>query len=78
MSDDQLTRTEGWQPIGTAPRDGTHIDLWLVATNGDQYRLTDCHFVESRQQWHGIAEYIWDDDESPTHWRPFPAPPEAI
>lgn len=34
-----------WQPIETAPRDGTQIDLWLVDQDGNGWRETNARFV---------------------------------
>lgn len=34
-----------WQPIATAPRDGTRIDLWMVNERGEGWRVTDAYFV---------------------------------
>lgn len=55
-----------WQPIETAPKDGT--PLWVIWPNEIQ-----------EQAW--FAEGVWQTHEyrdgvSPTHWRPLPAPPE--
>jgi hypothetical protein len=36
-----------WQPIETAPSDGTTIDLW-VNMGDSHYRETDCHWDGSR------------------------------
>jgi hypothetical protein len=34
-----------WQPIETAPKDGTVVDIWIVDENGNGQRATDAHFV---------------------------------
>lgn len=34
-----------WQPIDTAPRDGTVIDLWMVDEDGGAYRVADAYYV---------------------------------
>ena len=69
----------GWQPIETAPRDGTAICMY-IPERSDQFQ---CGF------------WIWETDENddpkigvwwsgdgrndaqPTHWMPLPLPPEA-
>lgn len=69
----------GWQPIETAPKDGTLADLWCVSKNisvGPE-RVTDCWY--SYDGW-------WRSDErgdrygrsgvfNATHWRPLPDAP---
>jgi hypothetical protein len=78
-----------WQPIETAPRDGTVIDLWI-----DDNRWSDCrwglpghscgedgHYCDS--EWHSLDEgwvCISLNQElsmSPTHWMPLPPEPGA-
>jgi hypothetical protein len=49
-----------WQAIESAPRDGTHVDLWVVASEwhrpkGETHRARDCWFEDG--QW-----WEWDDD----------------
>lgn len=36
----------GWQPIKSAPLDGTKVDLWLVDHNGEAWRQTDAWYVK--------------------------------
>lgn len=55
-----------WQPIATAPRDGTRI---IVAwANGA---------VESAQFWTRDGKWNGHSRTNPTHWMPLPAPPVA-
>lgn len=61
-----------WQPIETAPKDGTIIDLWV-----DGERLPDCYWGE---EWQEPEDRIWRQryaenransfhvDGEPTHW----------
>jgi hypothetical protein len=80
-----------WQPIETAPKDGTLIDLW-VQSKGPVSRDSDeqCVYVEFRvpgaQRWGG--EWL-NADGNPhsdldgftnvevTHWMPLPSPPSG-
>ena len=41
-----------WQPIETAPRDGTRIDLWMLDESGSGWREPDAYYV-----------YGYDDEE---------------
>ena len=70
--------TAAWQPIETAPKDGTRV---LAVTNEYDGVL----IVSWRKAWFGnkVGEMAWFDDEdydtyiNITHWMPLPAPPEA-
>jgi hypothetical protein len=63
-----------WQPIETAPKDGTHILAWpcwdivyvVKWTNRGQY---GSYWVEASGE-----EY---SDADPTHWMPLPEPPKG-
>jgi hypothetical protein len=69
-----------WQPIETAPKDGTYIDLWA-----DNFRFADAFWFDPKtdDRWHGIEEgwvfhsegfeYVW---VTPTHWMPIPGNPD--
>ena len=66
-----------WQPIETAPKDGTRVWLW----NG--YRRAIgwySHYEDSSSGWHRqalIGEPLGLRDIAPeTHWMPLPGPPE--
>jgi hypothetical protein len=69
-----LVIEQGWQPIETAPRDGTPV-------------LIGCGLTQS-QRWAVWSGGMWRDGQesaggrvsgvpSPTHWRPLPTPPEG-
>ena len=70
-------RHSTWQPIETAPKDGTRVLLW----NG--YRRAIgwySHYEDSSSGWHRqtlIGEPLGLRDIAPeTHWMPLPGPPE--
>lgn len=64
-----------WQPIETAPKDGTDI---LVADSGRQgVEMVSWKGGAKKGGWHtedGRASYTTDFF---THWQPLPAPPKA-
>lgn len=70
-----------WQPIGTAPKDGTPVLIW------DSGRLHEARWEPMRWnredddmtgawaiRWAEIDSYGVTPDE-PTHWMPLPDPP---
>ena len=57
----------GWQPIETAPKDGTIVDL----LHKDGFRLIDQWWDDEDQSW-AAALFRGDDI---THWMPLPEPP---
>lgn len=72
-----------WQPIETAQKDGTPVDLWVVSRltynhagrriiNVKWDRVTDFMGCERMDWAHGHGE-----DVEPTHWMPTPEPPES-
>jgi hypothetical protein len=66
----------GWQPISTAPRDGTFI--LLVESDGvvrqGRYVNDACRWFELNADWTDS----WDGEiYQPTHWMSLPDPPEA-
>lgn len=58
------TRAPQWQPIESAPKDGTRLMLWDSRAGG--YAVTGAWVAGSA-----------DDHETITHWQPLPAPPEV-
>jgi hypothetical protein len=66
-----------WQPIETAPKDGTEIDLWSPICK----RIPDCKWLDRYATgWFTRGDRGWEEIStamiSPTHWMPLPAPPE--
>lgn len=72
----------GWQPIETAPKDGTKVDIvakvWLPAFDRFEYeRFPDCWWtagdsmVNRRAHWMNVS-----DGWRPTHWMPRPPLPQ--
>jgi hypothetical protein len=65
-----------WQPIETAPKDGSVV---LLAKRSNV--IGPHQFIEHKgpcgKQWYSAYQlsYIWV--EHPTHWMPLPDPPEA-
>jgi len=65
-----------WQPIETAPRDGTNILVLMegvvieASWQGSGYWVVSC--VSS----HGCG-CCGSDNEEPTHWMPLPAAPKG-
>ncbi len=73
-----------WQPMETAPKDGTKVDLWAKCwlPHNDTFtgrRNPDCYWTEGDSM--SGRNPHWRNLESgwfPTHWMPHaPAPPEA-
>lgn len=65
-----------WQPIETAPKDGTEVDLWITPRYGSGFRLV-------RRMWNGERWISRDYGETSiyvknaTHWRLQPSPPQT-
>lgn len=79
-----------WQPIATAPKDGTWVDLWITSPHSPEgWRATNCVWIDvddPRFEYVGWASS--DDHRTPkgfltnpmviaTHWMPLPEPPDA-
>lgn len=76
-----------WQPIETAPRDGTPVLLWGVVA-GEISGQTDKMEFAGEGEWVEDSQYNADEDWwllsggdyysswcKPTHWMPSPEPP---
>ena len=74
---DRLISTDDreWQPIDTAPKDGTTILICGHGSNG--YFVADA-------KWDGVAFCLFHPDDDahtshcyhPSHWMPLPEPPK--
>lgn len=73
-----------WQPIETAPKDGTVIDLW---SRRFEKRSVDCRWVVENRQlgthcvmdgWKspGMDRHTCLNPAQFTHWMPLPTPPK--
>jgi len=60
-----------WQPIETAPKDGTTILVYLA--NGDVHTAYG-HFYNKGHDFEW-AQYGGYETYLPTHWMPLPPPP---
>jgi hypothetical protein len=71
-----------WQPIDTAPKDGTRIILWLpvedVAISGF-WEWVEPERIDGHQLYSGFYDWfvdndyvIFDSEYRPTHWMPMP------
>jgi hypothetical protein len=60
-----------WEPIETAPQDGTIV--WLKSTRWPLHSPELFHWTGQRWRgWRGVlfgpVEVYWDPDDLPTHW----------
>lgn len=70
-----LTQPEQeWQPIATAPRDGTVIILAGKTRHAKYDHVDNGHWysVGGKWVWH---HYLGDEPLQPTHWMPLPNSP---
>lgn len=73
----------GWQPIETAPKDGTKILVYATRFGWEEcgYQVV-CAAWDGFSRWkiYGCAETRhwpqWLDECTPAHWMPLPAAPE--
>ena len=61
-----------WQPIETAPKDGTEVLVVRVSEEYDTPWANVCSYFAGR--WMVNAQ--GDQEMQPTHWMPIPEPPE--
>ena len=70
-----------WQPIETAPRDGTHIWVYMEECQIEAWWDGEEWYCV-RLALHGCGYCSWRDhassrDDAPTHWMPLPDPPQS-
>jgi hypothetical protein len=58
-----------WQPIDTAPKNGTEFIVYCPPAHGLRDMASIC-------SWHEDAGFCVDELREPTHWIPLPNPPE--
>lgn len=79
-----------WQPIETAPMDGTLVDLFISYGIAEKqpdgslkmkltgYRIADCKYENGDWRITGRGGERISHHEKPTHWMREPDPPEGI
>ena len=71
-----------WQPIETAPLDGTLMDIWVIPFNGaPEGRFPNMYWIAGSFR-HPPSSSRPGDYGQPvaaevTHWMPLPAPPSS-
>lgn len=65
-----------WQPIETAPKDGTKVLLLQKCADNVNYYAEAGWFRARRAGYDGWAYYSDEIDITPTHWMKLPDPPE--
>jgi len=79
-----------WQPIDTAPKDGTIVLLFGESHYGGQAIETGYYVEQWAESWETVKSGngkrtqelrktdsgYWDANLSPTHWIPLPPPPD--
>jgi hypothetical protein len=68
-----LSETQGWQPIETAPKDGTRILIWVEGRALIVHWQGPPHAPEDWPQGWRCTMFIHPDA---TYWMPLPAAPE--
>ncbi|WP_311270335.1 hypothetical protein [Sphingobium sp. WCS2017Hpa-17] len=69
----------GWQPIETAPRDGTHFLATAIVRNvktGARWWETYVIWADDETgEIHPDCDHGWSNIDDYSHWMPLPAPP---
>lgn len=68
-----------WQPIKTAPKDGTRVLLWCDET--PRIVVSEWAKFDEWQGWvfsdEALADIQPEGPSCPTHWMPLPPPPPS-
>lgn len=77
----------GWQPIETAPKDGTHMwgwGKWAGEINGvlEEQTMQVIYYTNGSTDYPGFDWNCYGGDAyatwmKPTHWQPLPEPPSV-
>ena len=74
-----------WQPIETAPKDGTHILVYAYGEYSSAYYVAkeiDDEEYCGKGMYRKVkidAGYLhYETDKYPTHWMPLPEPPKEV
>lgn len=72
-----------WQPIDTAPRDGTRVLTWHSMGSGGAVVNNPSHHAYGQNGWcviQSTLDELWPSEiletGSVTHWMPLPPPPK--
>lgn len=76
----EVAKATAWQPIETAPKDETDVDLW-VETDGVQYRITNAWYCPDERCWWGPNEFyeavkLNVKEMKILYWKPVIKPPK--
>ena len=70
---DRLIAEQGWQPIETAPRDGT--DIYATRVDAVVFRPSIIYFEKFENRGWLCSQTHYPVKSQPTHWMPLPQPP---
>lgn len=79
----QPTNVKGWQPIATAPKDGSEVILGFDDSADMDFYRWNADLAARPDHGMPAEQYGWADRTSdpphapPTHWMPRPDPPEG-
>lgn len=66
-----------WQPIETAPKDGSIVDLWVIPFTGRAGRLPDVWWTNATGWRAGNRNPVTESlAKRATHWMPLPEAPQ--
>lgn len=73
-----MSDRDKWQPISTAPRDGTRVWLYVAGdTCGWEDPAMHLPPFQCEAAYHPEAGWCVDELREATHWRPLPPPPKG-
>ncbi len=69
-----------WQPIETAPRDGTRVLVFAQLDPPEKWvaEIHDLPTITCVAAYHPDAGWCVDEVREVTHWMPLPPPPSAL